>query len=258
VHLPSCLVTDAELTARLRTSVVAYKQLQATHGLLRALALPGVWAFAQPARPELLQPQQAFFEDAGALEAALAPLEDFYRGQQVPRWRVQVPPGNAAAEQALARRGYQPQGSSGAMGLSLADTDLEPPSLPLERLQHQEELVPLNAEAFGPRVFLPLEPWHSHPQARMHLLGVREGGRLLSGGLAYDVEDTAGIYLVATAPRARGRGLATEVMRGLLMDARARGCAAAVLQSTELGFNVYRRVGFRDLGAWVDWVSRPG
>jgi hypothetical protein len=45
-------------------------------------------------------------------------------------------------------------------------------------------------------------------------------------------------------------------MRGMLIHARARGRTAAVLQSTEMGHGVYRRVGFRDLGTWVSWVRR--
>jgi ribosomal protein S18 acetylase RimI-like enzyme len=144
------------------------------------------------------------------------------------------------------------------MGLCLEDTPLTPPGLPLERLPTQEELIPLNAEAFGPGSPMELRPWHAQPYAHVHLRGVREGGQLLAGGMAFDVEDTAGIYLVATATTARNRGLASEVMRGLLLDARARNQRAAVLQSTTLGHGVYRRVGFRDLGAWVAWVRRLG
>jgi hypothetical protein len=251
-------VTDAELTSRLRDNIVAYRQFQVTHGSLRGLALPGVWAFAQIDHPESLSQQQVFFEDAGALEAALAPLEAFYRSYGVRLWRVQVPPGNAAAERALTRAGYQPQDVIPAMGLCLADTPLAPPGIPLEQLQAQEELIPLNAEAFGPGVPFSLHPWHARSYAHVHLRGVREGGRLVAGGLAYDLGDTAGIYLVATAIASRGRGLASEVMRGLLLDAHARGRTAAVLQATELGHGVYRRVGFRDLGAWMNWMPRLG
>jgi GNAT superfamily N-acetyltransferase len=250
-------VTDAELAARLRANVVAYKQFQTARGSLRHLALPGVWAFAQPDRPEALFPQQILFEEPGALEAALPRLEDFYRGHGLRRWRVPLPPGSSAAESCLARAGYRPEdGGTVAMGVCFEDTPLEPPTVALEVLPTQEELIPLNEEAFGPGTSIHLEPWHSQAFPQIFIRGVREHGQLLCAGLSHDHGDTAGIYLVATSSSARRRGLATELMRGLLLDARERGRAAAVLQSTELGRGVYQRVGMRDLGLWVDWVRR--
>lgn len=248
-------MTDAELVVRLRANIVAFKQFQADHGFLRGMRLPGVWAFAQPGYPRLLGQQQVFFENPAALEAALPALEEFYRRLGVQRWHVWVPPANPAAE-ALGRAGLHAEGSTPAMGLGLGDGPLTPPGIPLEQLPSQEELIPLNAEAFAPESGLELQAWHSQPHAHVHVLGVHEGGRLVVGGLAHDVAGTAGIYLVATALSARGRGLATELIRGLLIHARDRGCTAAVLQATTLGHGVYQRLGFRDLGNWVDWVRR--
>ncbi|KFE68316.1 GNAT family N-acetyltransferase [Hyalangium minutum] len=248
-------MTDAELDGRLRANITAFKQFQASQGSLRSLTLPGLAAFAQPNHPQLMGQQQVFFHDTEALRAALPTLEDFYRSHGVQLWRVWVPPGNPVGP-ALERAGYRPEGSTPAMGLSLADTPLTPPSLPLEELPSQEELIPLNAEAFGPSAAFELRPWHSQPYGPVRIRGIREAGRLIAAGLSFDVEDTAGIYLVATAPSARKRGLATEVMRGLLLDARARNQRAAVLQSTVQGHSVYLRMGFRDLGDWVNWVRR--
>jgi GNAT superfamily N-acetyltransferase len=246
-------VTDAELIARLRANIVAFKQFQASHGFLHSLLLPGLWAFAQPNFPQVIIQQQVFFEDTAALVAALPAIEDFYRRLSVPRWRVWVPPGSSAGE-ALSRAGYHREGSFPPLGLGLLDTPLTPPGIPLEQLPSQEELLPLNDEAFGPGLGMELQPWHCQSYPHVHVLGAHEGDRLVVGGMAFDVEDTAGIYLVATATTARGRGLATELMRGLLIAARARGRTAAVLQSTEMGYSVYRRVGFRDLGSWAGWV----
>lgn len=237
--------------------MVAYKQFQAEHGPMRALTLPGAWAFALPQEPEQLQPQQVLYRDAGALEAALGDLEDFYRGLGVRFWRVLVPAGDTDAERLLARAGYGPRERVPAMGLSLAGMPLEPPRLPLEQLRTQQELIPLNAEAFGPEVRIRLFPWHHQPHAPLRILGVREGGPLLSGGMSFNAADTAGIYLVSTATTARGRGLASEVMRGLLVDAQARGMATAVLQATPLGHGVYQRLGFQDLETWTSWVHLP-
>jgi ribosomal protein S18 acetylase RimI-like enzyme len=236
--------------------MVAYKQFQAAHGPMRALCFPGAWAFASPAQPERLGPQQVLYEDAGALEARLPAIEDFFRSLGVRFWRVYVPRGDTAAERLLTHARYEPREAMPAMGMSLAGAALEAPRVTLEQLPTQQELIPLNAEAFGdPKILL--MPWHHQSYAPMHSLGLREGGQLLSCGMAFDAGDTTGIYLVATATSARGRGLASEVTRGLLLEAQARGQAAAVLQATALGRGVYQRVGLRDVGVWNSWVHVP-
>jgi GNAT superfamily N-acetyltransferase len=247
-------VTDAELAARLRANIVAYKQFQTERGTLRGLSLPGAWAFAIAEQPDLVNPQQVLYADARTLEAALPALEAFYRGLGVRLWRVLVPPGDAAAQQLLDRAGYVPRALVPAMGLHLTGAALEPPRVALERMETLRELIPLSAEAFGPEVRVPSLPWHHQAYASLHILGVREGGRLVSGGLTYDMGDTAGIYLMSTALCARGRGLASEVVRGLLRDAQARGLSAAVLQATPQGHRLYQRVGFRNLETWTSWV----
>ncbi len=247
-------MTDAELAARLRANLVAYKQFQTERGTLSGLTLPGAWAFAIADQPDRVHPQQVLYEDAGALEAALPAIEGFYRGLGVRFWRVLVPPGDSAVERMLSRAGYVPREGVPAMGYRLTGTTLEAPRVALERMETMRELIPLNAEVFGPEVRIPFLPWHHQPHAPIRILGVREGGRLVSGGLTYDSGDTAGIYLMATATSARGRGLASEVVRGMLLDAQARGLSAAVLQATPQGHSVYQRMGFRDLERWTSWA----
>jgi GNAT superfamily N-acetyltransferase len=247
---------DVELIARLRANIIAYKQLQTTGSPLRSLTLPGVWAFVQPSHPEASHQHRVLYESAQALPAALGALEEFYRHHGIRNWHVQVPVGDAEVEQLLARSGHSPGEVIPAMGLPLADLSLVPPALPVERVRTQEELALLNAEAFGRSVSTALSPWHSQTLPHIHVYLLREGGRVLSGGLAHDLGDTTGIYMMATATDARRRGLAAEVLRALLADARDRGQRAAVLQATALGHPVYRKMGFRDLQAWTCWGRR--
>ena len=68
----------------------------------------------------------------------------------------------------------------------------------------------------------------------------------------------AGIYDVATLPEARGQGIGAAVTIAPLRDARAQGYRAGILQSSEMGFGVYRRLGFRHLCGLDHYVWAKG
>lgn len=254
-------MTDAELTARLRANIHGFKALQAHGGPLRMVDLPGVRAFALPGREAHLFQQQVLYTEAHALAEALVPLEAWYRELGVRAWRVPVNPGDAAAEAVLARAGLRPEDSLPAMGISLAHPPPQlPPGTTLEHPEDLDEVLKLNGLCYGQEHVDYFETWRPQLQssARLHVVLLRQGGRALAGGISFEQGDTAGIYLVATHPEARRRGLAALVMQGLHADAGARGCTVAVLQASPLGHGLYQRLGYRDLGAWTNWVRRAG
>lgn len=57
----------------------------------------------------------------------------------------------------------------------------------------------------------------------------------------------AGIYNVATIPEARGQGFGSTLTLAPLYEARDMGLRAGALQSSDIGYRVYERLGFRRL-----------
>jgi ribosomal protein S18 acetylase RimI-like enzyme len=72
-------------------------------------------------------------------------------------------------------------------------------------------------------------------------------GKPVSTSTVFYGGGAAGIYGVSTLPEARGKGIGAAITLKPLQDARGMSYRVGVLQSSEMGFNVYKKLGFRHL-----------
>lgn len=66
--------------------------------------------------------------------------------------------------------------------------------------------------------------------------------------IAYDNGADTCVWFVATIPGSRRRGLATSILKRLLLDARDRGQSTASLQASAAGAPLYEQLGFANIG----------
>lgn len=79
---------------------------------------------------------------------------------------------------------------------------------------------------------------------RSQLFVGRTAGRPVACGLLVRTDDVAGVYTIGVAEGFRRRGFGATMTTAVLRAGRDRGCDAGVLQSSEMGYPVYERLGF--------------
>ncbi len=79
-----------------------------------------------------------------------------------------------------------------------------------------------------------------------HYLGFWHG-KPVSTSTLFAAAGVGGIHFVATLPEARGLGLGALMTMRPLSDARDMGYHVGALQSSEMGYSIYRRLGFEHM-----------
>jgi predicted acetyltransferase len=57
----------------------------------------------------------------------------------------------------------------------------------------------------------------------------------------------AGVQMVSTLPKARGKGIGSAITLAPLLDSKKMGCRVGTLQSSEMGYLIYKKMGFQHL-----------
>ena len=242
-------MTDAELYARGAATLVAsweeYARGSAGAALLR---LDGVAAAVFPADPERGVYNNAVFErDHDDRATAVEAMEAAYADAGIERFAAWVHEGDEGMRAELSGRGYTVSESTRAMGLALDAGPTPAPEVDLEPLDWAGYLRYLRAFGLPEGLLSGVDP------SAFRVLAARLDGEPAATAVAFDHDGDCGVMSVSTLEPGRRRGLATALTARQLHDALARGCTTASVQSTAMAERVYARVGFRDLGRFLEY-----
>lgn len=202
------------------------------------------------------------YNDPAAVAACLDELADAYADAGVKAWTVWVSDSDNATAALLEAAGHQIDTSPRIMGREL--NELEPHTMDgIEWTAEAaaEDIGALNDAAYAipPGTFYAGCGGMAGDDVRLY--EARLDGESAACLSTLDLSGDLGIYTVATAPEAQGKGLATALMRQALSDGRERGLETTSLQASAAGRPVYARLGYEDVGSFDMWerrVPKPG
>lgn len=217
---------------------------------------PGFAGSICPARPDRSIVNGVVYDDGDALLGALDEVAAAYDAARIQAWTVWVPEGDEHVAEALAAAGHALDGEPRQMGAALDELDLEPRfDLDLDPAPRWLDVAEVNEAAYfasaGGAYF---GPSLSGMDGIAYV--ARVDGAPASTLVIVDAGEDAYVALVGTRKEAQRRGLAGELLRHALREARERGMTSTTLEATAAGAPVYARLGYRDLGAVRMWERR--
>ena len=246
---------DGTLLARLWDGFARLQLLLGGHaGQGETLEREGLVASIVQNAPDSPTLNAAVATDPEAAPVHLAELATLYANANVRRWGIWIDGQAGPAAQALARNGMVMTTVSPGMGASLEDMQVDGGAAvgaDLATVGRVNDLAYGNFDGRLERTLTPL------PNGVLKGYRADLNGSPAAVALALHHGHDAGISFVATVPNARRQGLATNVMRQALNDARHNGCTTTTLQATDMGERLYENLGYRRLTIMELWERRP-
>jgi GNAT superfamily N-acetyltransferase len=252
---------DAEGAYRLTlpSMVAFFRGLVANSPTSSLFAHDGVVAAIVPTAPGRSFLNSVLTRDRDALALVLDDLAERYERAGVNAWTVWVPREHTSTAKLLEDAGHHHDAAPRLMALEdLAGFDGDE----LEGVQWTREpdarqfaaVIDEGFEMGGEGFLQAIEDRLEIPGAHLYL--AQNEGEPAATAMIIDAHGDAGAYAIATVPAARGRGLATGLLRQALSDARERGCSTSTLQATKAGFPIYDRLGYTNHGPIDMWERR--
>jgi GNAT superfamily N-acetyltransferase len=89
-----------------------------------------------------------------------------------------------------------------------------------------------------------------------HYIGHLDGEPVATSTILLS-DGVAGLYMVATLPEARGKGVGSHMTIHPFKVAEREGYRFGILHSTKMGYSVYRKLGFRDSCKMISYEWNP-
>jgi ribosomal protein S18 acetylase RimI-like enzyme len=172
-------------------------------------------------------------------------MESAYAAAGVTRFAAWVRERDHALRADVKARGYTFDSTTRAMAMALEDVRVPRPEL---------DWAPLAWPDYLHMFELPRGLLGGSGHETLRLIAARVDGVSVAAAMTFDHDGDCGIYNVGTLDAFRRRGLGTALTALHLHDAATRGCRTASVQSTPMAEGVYRAVGFRDLGHYLEYV----
>ncbi|HEX6387884.1 MAG TPA: GNAT family N-acetyltransferase [Solirubrobacteraceae bacterium] len=219
---------------------------------------PGVACSVVPTAPQRSLPNGVMVQEAEALAAALPAIRALYVDAGVRAWTVWVGPGRDELRAVCEQAGLVHDGAPVLMHAPIAELTLDP-ALDCDVVEDgpAAPVFAINDAAYG----LPAEAGFAAAFTQelglgMHRLVAVRDGRPVACACWTLAEGDAFITLVAVLPDARGGGLSRRLMSLALQRAQDEGAETTTLEASAMGYPVYARMGYADLGPTGLWESR--
>jgi ribosomal protein S18 acetylase RimI-like enzyme len=182
------------------------------------------------------------------LEAALSLAEAFFGGTSGYSVLVDAAVAGAEVEEELRARGWRLDEEEPSLVLSPlpAASPPAPPELAIRSVVDGAGFDDFMGVSETPPVFVPSLAAALDPAVAL-MVGYVEGRPVATGRLVC-LGSTAEITGIHTVPAARRRGYGTALTWATMAEGRARGCTAATLTASPMGYPLYLRMGFRPVG----------
>lgn len=206
-----------------------------------------------------LPPEEA---DAGIAEAT-----SFFSSRGLPfGWRINPEDTPVDLPKRLEDLGFARDDTPGmAIDLDLLVAPEPPPGLRIEKVRG-EKRVRAFCEVMAPAYGLPpfiVKDWTEimvgmgTSRTLRHYIGHLDGEPVATSTVLL-ADGVAGLYMVATTPEARGKGLGSYMTVAPLLEARDEGYRAGILHATRMGYPVYERLGFKQHCLLTSYEWSPG
>lgn len=191
-----------------------------------------------------------------ALSAAIA----WIRERTVPCWVTVTEPVRESVDSVLASHDLAHSGTQPGMAITSLDA-ISAPDTDAEIVEVTDPPERADFSSVTSSVF----DWPASTAEQVDRVAIRADeirmflgrmdGRPVATGLLIRHGDVAGVYSIAVIEAYRRRGLGEAMTRAILRAGRDDGCTVGVLQSSEMGYPLYERMGFDPVVTYHHYTS---